>query len=172
MNDLCVDVCSAVFHSLDSMACSPSGSSVYEIFQARKLERLPLLQGIFPIQGSLCAKSLQWCLTLWDPMDCSPPGSSVHGILQARILEWVTSPTSRHKTCVWPRDQTCVSCIAGGFFTTEPPGKLNYLFYMWYILSWGSSLSFIIMALLNKKKKVLYFDIYLWLCLHFPIPKL
>ena len=22
-----------------------------------------------------------------------------------------------------PRDQTCVSCIAGGFFTTELPGK-------------------------------------------------
>ena len=23
----------------------------------------------------------------------------------------------------WPRDGTCVSCIAGGFSTTEPPGK-------------------------------------------------
>ena len=56
---------------------------------------LPLLQGIFQIQGSLCAKSLQWCLTLWDPMDCSPPGSSVHGILQARILEWVAIYFSR-----------------------------------------------------------------------------
>ena len=36
----------------------------------------------------VCAKSLQWGLTLCDPMDCSPPGSSVHGILQARVLEW------------------------------------------------------------------------------------
>ena len=34
----------------------------------------------------ICAKLLQWCLTLCNPMDCSPPGSSVHGILQARIL--------------------------------------------------------------------------------------
>ena len=34
----------------------------------------------------MCAKSLQWCLTLCDSMDCSPPGSSVHGILQARIV--------------------------------------------------------------------------------------
>ena len=25
----------------------------------------------------------------------------------------------------WPRNQICVSCIAGGFFTTEPPGKSN-----------------------------------------------
>ena len=28
---------------------------------------------------SVCAKSLQFCLTLCHPMDCSPPGSSVHG---------------------------------------------------------------------------------------------
>ena len=32
----------------------------------------------------LCAKSLQWCLTLCDPMDGNPPGSSVHGILQGK----------------------------------------------------------------------------------------
>ena len=35
---------------------------------------------------SVCAKSLQSCLTLCDPVDYSPPGSSIHGILQARIL--------------------------------------------------------------------------------------
>ena len=28
---------------------------------------------------SVCAKSLQLCLTLSNPVDCSPPGSSVHG---------------------------------------------------------------------------------------------
>ena len=54
-------------------------------------------------------------------MDCSPPGSSVHGILQVRILEWVAMPFSRGSSR--PRDQTRVSCIEGGFFTTEPPGK-------------------------------------------------
>ena len=48
-------------------------------------------------------------------MDCSPPGSSVHGILQARILEQVA--ISFHRGSSWPRDQTRVSCIAGGFFT-------------------------------------------------------
>ena len=48
-------------------------------------------------------------------MDRSPPGSSVHGILQARRLEWVTMPSSREYS--WPRDQTQVFCIAGGFFT-------------------------------------------------------
>ena len=52
-------------------------------------------------------------------MDCSPPGSSVHGILQARILKWVAISFSRRSFP--PRNQTQVSCIAGRFFTTEPP---------------------------------------------------
>ena len=38
---------------------------------------------------SVCAKSLQSCLTLCNRMDYSPPGSSAHGILQARTPEWV-----------------------------------------------------------------------------------
>ena len=70
---------------------------------------------------AVCAKSLQSCPTLSDPMDCSPLGSSVQGILQARILEWVAISPSRESSK--RRDWTCVSCIAGGFFTTEPPGK-------------------------------------------------
>ena len=58
----------------------------------------------------------QSCLTLCDPMDYSPPGSSVHGILQARTLEWVAILFSRGSS--QPKDQTQVSCIAGGFFTS------------------------------------------------------
>ena len=68
-----------------------------------------------------CAKLLQSCSTLCRPVDCSPPGSSVHGILQARILEWVAMPSSRGSFL--PRDQTCGSCIASGFFTAETSGK-------------------------------------------------
>ena len=56
-------------------------------------------------------------------MDFILPDNSVHGILQARILEWVAVPFSRGSS--QPRDQTKVSCTAGKFFTTEPPGKLN-----------------------------------------------
>ena len=52
---------------------------------------------------------------------CSPLGSSVRGIFQARILEWVAISSSRGSSP--PRDQTHVSYIAGGFFTTVPPGK-------------------------------------------------
>ena len=74
------------------------------------------------------AKLLQSCLTLCNPMDCSPPGSSVRGILQARILGWVLMPSSRASS--QPRDRTCISCsscTAGGFFTTEPLGKPQWM---------------------------------------------
>ena len=61
------------------------------------------------------------CPTHCNPVDCSPPGSSVHGMPQARILERVTISYSRGSS--WRRDWTCVSCLAGGCFTTEPPQK-------------------------------------------------
>jgi len=48
-------------------------------------------------------------------MDWSPSGSSVHGISQAKILEWLAISSSRGYS--EPRDQTWVSCTAGGFFT-------------------------------------------------------
>ena len=51
-------------------------------------------------------------------MDCSPLRSSVLGVFQAGILEWVTISYSGGSS--WPRDGTCiscVSCIAGRFFT-------------------------------------------------------
>ena len=47
---------------------------------------------------------------------CDPMDYTVHGILQARILEWVAFPFSRESS--QPRDQTQVSHIAGGFFTS------------------------------------------------------
>ena len=56
--------------------------------------------------------------TLCNTMAYSPSGSSVHCVFQARILEWVTVSSSRGSSR--PMDQThisCVSCIAGGFFT-------------------------------------------------------
>ena len=46
---------------------------------------------------------------------------TICGILQARILEWVAVPFSRGYS--QPRDQIQVSCIRGGFFTSDPPGK-------------------------------------------------
>ena len=68
---------------------------------------------------------IKLCPAFWDPVDCSLPGSSVHGISQARILEWVAISFSRGSSPL--RDRTCVSCIAGGFFTAEPPGRPPYV---------------------------------------------
>ena len=64
----------------DPMDCSPPGSSVHGIFQARVLE-----------WGAIAFSDVvaQLCPTLCAPLDCSLPGSFVHGIFQARILEWV-----------------------------------------------------------------------------------
>ena len=45
---------------------------------------------------------------------CDPVDYTVHGILQARILEWVAYPFSNESSR--PRNQTRVSCLAGGFF--------------------------------------------------------
>ena len=72
----------------------------------------------------LVAKS---CPTLCNPRDCSLPVFSVHGILQARILEWVAIPFSRGSS--WHRNWTCVSCIAGRFFTVRVTREaLGYLY--------------------------------------------
>ena len=63
----------------------------------------------------------QSCPILCNPMDCSLPGSFVHEILQARTLEWEAIPFSRGSA--QPRDQTWVSCIAGGFLLSGSPEK-------------------------------------------------
>ena len=61
--------------------------------------------------GKVKVRVTQSCPTLCDPMDYT-----VHGILQARILEWVAFLFSGESS--QPRDQTHVSHITGGFFTS------------------------------------------------------
>ena len=68
-----------------------------------------------PVGGSESESVNQSCATLCDLMDCSLPDSSVHWIQQARMLEWVATSFSRGSP--GPRNQTWVSCLAGGFFT-------------------------------------------------------
>ena len=61
------------------------------------------------------------CFSVWlfaTAWTVACPGSSVHGILQARIVECTAMPSLRGSSR--PLDQThvsCVSCIAGRFFT-------------------------------------------------------
>ena len=67
----------------------------------------------------LCVLVTQLCPSLCDPTDCSPPGSSVHGIFQPRLLKCIAISSSM--ASFWPSGYqtqvSCVSCIAGGFFT-------------------------------------------------------
>ena len=103
-------------------------------------------------------KFLQSCLTV-QPYELYPPGSSVHGILQAKILQWATMPSCSGPS--WPRDLThvyCISCIAGGFFTTEPLGKPTSCYKLIYNLTpplppQNNSLSFLRCCLLGLKSE-------------------
>ena len=64
------------------------------------------------------------CLALCNPMDCSAPGSSVRGIFQARKLECVAISYSRDLPDSAMEAASLLSpALAGGFLTTEPPGK-------------------------------------------------
>ena len=72
----------------DPMDCSPTGSPVPGVLQART----PGVGCHFLFQCmKVKSKSevAQSCPTLCDPRDCIPPGSSAHGIFQVRGLEWV-----------------------------------------------------------------------------------
>ena len=78
--------------------------------QADSLPQAPPGKTVTPLKVKV--KVSQSCPTTCDPMDYT-----VHGILQIRILEWVANPFSRGSS--QPRDQTGVSCNAGGFFTSS-----------------------------------------------------
>ena len=74
----------------------------------------------------LVAKS---CSSLFVPLDCSLPGSSVYGISWTRILDWDAISFSRESS--QPRDQTCASCMASRFSTTDPSEKLQVCVYIY-----------------------------------------
>ena len=77
-------------------------------------------------------KVAQSCPTLCDPMYYT-----VHGILQARTLEWVAFPFSRGSSQL--RNQTGVSCIAGGFFTNWAMREAMFAFFffnIYFFISW------------------------------------
>ena len=60
---------------------------------------------------------------LW-PLDCCPPGSSVHGIFQAKYWSELTFPPLGDLSNPGIEFTSLASpALAGGFFTTEPPGK-------------------------------------------------
>ena len=79
------------------MDCSPPGSSVHGILQARILEwvAIPFSRG--------SSQPRSWRILYHLSHQGSP-----------RILEWVAYPFSGRSS--WPRKRTGFSCIAGGFF--------------------------------------------------------
>ena len=130
-------------------SCSPPNSSVHGIFQARILEwvsisysrgsswpriwtcvscasctdRILYHWATWEALASVCAlptQSLPSLPALCDPMDCSWPGSLSMGFSRQ---EYWSGCQALLQGIFPPRDRTCVSCIAGGFFPTEPVGK-------------------------------------------------
>ena len=87
-------------------------------------------------------------------MDCSPPGSSVHGISQARILEWVAISFPRGSFGPGIEPGSLVSpALAGGFFTTAPPGKPQ--------TNLQSNIYFNILTFTNQFRSLLWVSLYL-----------
>ena len=68
-----------------------------------------------------CCLVAKLSLTHLQPHGLSPPISSVHGIFPERILERVAISLS--KDLLNPGIEPMSSVLAGGFFTTESPGK-------------------------------------------------
>ena len=96
------------------------------------------------------AQSLQSCQILCDLMDRNLPASSVHGIFQARIPESVAMLPSRESS--QPRDQTWISCIAGGFFTAKSPGKPGSLQIVATQLGCGTQLLIAVASLVAEHR--------------------
>ena len=130
--------------------CSPPGSSVHGIFQARVLEWVAvsfssgssqpmnrtqvsrIVSRCFyhlSHQGSLLLYSLKWSEVKWSRSVVSdslqPHGRTVHGIFQARVLEWIAISFSRGSS--WPRNWTQVSRIAGRCFTVWATSSLHLI---------------------------------------------
>ena len=100
--------------------CTPSRPFPHELF----LTIYQFLDIELKLRGGSCATL---CAVLSRVQLFAIPWTvahqAVHGIPQARILERIAIPFSKGSS--WPRDQaqvSCVSWIAGRFFTAEPLG--------------------------------------------------
>ena len=88
-----------------------------------------LLQCRF-VSAEGCCSVTKSCLTLCDPMDSSPPGFSVHGVSKQEYWSELLFPS------LWdllgPGIEPESPALAGRFFTTEPPGKPLFRFFLCY----------------------------------------
>ena len=118
---LCAELLQLCPTLCDPVDCSPPGSSVHGILQARILEwvAMPLLQGIFPTQGSNPGLLHCRCILYHLSHQESP-----------RILEWIAMASSRGSS--QPRDWTCISTVG------------RRVLYYWHHLEspWASSVRY------------------------------
>ena len=132
---VCVTVTQSCLTLCDPVDCSPPGSSVHGVFQARVLEWVAIafsrgssrsrdqtqvsrIAGrCFTVGATRAVQSevAQLRPTLCNPMEYSLPGSSVHGIFQAIVLEWGAIAFSRGSSR--SRDWTQLSRIVDRHFT-------------------------------------------------------
>ena len=155
--------------SCDPMDCSPPGSSVHGIFQARILkwsevkvaQLCPTLRPhelYSPWNSPGQNTGMGSCSLLqgiFPTQGLSPGLSHCRQILyqlshqgSLRILEWVAYPFSRYSQ---PRNWTMVSCIAGEFFTNWATREAQ-------LLKWSTSKK------KNLKKKRITSKDDNWLC--------
>ena len=93
----------------------------------RSEQQIVLIQGPFILVGKVhvhtCSVA-QLRPILCDPTDCSPPGSSVHGISKQEYWSGLPFPPPGDLPNPGIKPMSPASpALAGGFFTTEPPGQ-------------------------------------------------
>ena len=78
----------------------------------------------------VCAHTRSVMSDSLHPQERSPSGSSVHEASQARILEWFPFPPPEDLPDPGVLVSLASPSLAGGFFTTEPPGKpgIKYIY--------------------------------------------
>ena len=79
-------------------------------------------------------KVAQPYLTPCNPMDNGPPGSSVHGDFPGKNTGVDCHSLLQGSSC--PGDHAQVSCIAGRFLLSEPPGKPTISWVGFNFLGW------------------------------------
>ena len=89
-------------------------------------------------QGLLCPWQAD-SVTGWDLWSCvltlslrlspKPDSPPIHSTLRHWLPSCISFSMSYSRGSSWPRGWTQVSCFAGGFFTTEPPGKPLHLLF-------------------------------------------
>ena len=116
----------------DPMDCSPPGSSVHGILQARILEwaAMPFSRGSYqPRDRTQVSHIVGRYFTVWTTWEAK--------VKVAQLCLTLCDPHG----LPWPRDQTQVSQIAGRFFTNWTP-SVTWLYHLLLIIKESPSLTF------------------------------